>query len=75
MKHVQLIGVVAWAAILVSCETTQQAGQGNQEVKRLAAIQQEQQEAAQMDESERNLWNAQQDVLLTGTNPATRYRY
>ena len=75
MKHLHFIGPVIFAAFLMSCETTQTAGQGNQEIKRLAAIQQEEQEAAQVDESERNLWNAQQDVLLTGTNPATRYRY
>jgi hypothetical protein len=61
-------------AILISCETTQTAGMGNQERKRLAAIQQQQQEDAQMDESDRNLWNAQQDLLYTGTNPAVLYR-
>jgi hypothetical protein len=75
MKHLHFIGLMVFAASLMSCETTQTAGQGNQEIKRLAAIQQEEQEAAQVDESERNLWNAQQDILLTGTNPATRYRY
>ena len=74
MKIFQLIGLIAGAAILVSCETTQTTGMGNQEQKRLAAIQQEQQEAAQMDESDRNLWNAQQDRLNTGTNPAVPYR-
>jgi len=47
---------------------------GNQERKRLAAIQQQQQEDAQMDESDRNLWNAHQDLLYTGTNPAVSYR-
>jgi hypothetical protein len=47
---------------------------GNQEQKRLAAIQQQQQEDAQMDESDRNLWNAHQDLLYTGTNPAVPYR-
>jgi hypothetical protein len=29
-----------------------------------------QQEDAQMDEADRNLWNAHQDLLNTGTNPA-----
>jgi hypothetical protein len=42
---------------------------GNQEQKRLAQIQREQAEDTQ-DESERNLWNAHQDQLNTGTNPA-----
>ena len=74
MKLLQLIGLIASAALFVSCETTQPTGMGNQEQKRLAAIQQQQQEGAQMDESERNLWNAQQDVLYSGTNPAVEYR-
>jgi hypothetical protein len=33
-----------------------------------------QQEDAQMDEADRNLWNAHQDLLNTGTNPAIPYR-
>jgi hypothetical protein len=41
MKHYQLIGVIAWAAVSVSCETTQTTGMGNQEQKRLAAIRQQ----------------------------------
>ena len=74
MKQLQLVSLIAGAAILVSCETTQTTGMGNQEQKRLAAIQQQQQEDAQMDESDRNLWNAHQDLLYTGTNPAVPYR-
>jgi hypothetical protein len=74
MKHLQLIGLIVCGALLISCETTQTAGMGNQERKRLAAIQQQQQEDAQMDESDRNLWNAHQDLLYTGTNPAVLYR-
>jgi hypothetical protein len=74
MKHLQLIGLIVCGAILIGCETTQTTGMGNQEQKRLAAIQQQQQEAAQMDESDRNLWNAHQDLLYTGTNPAVPYR-
>ena len=70
MKHVQLMGLCALAALFVSCETTQTTGTGNQEQKRLAAIQKEQQEGAQMDEADRNLWNAHQDQLNTGSNPA-----
>lgn len=61
-------------AFLISCETTPTAGTGNQEQKRLAQIQREQQEAAQYDESDINLWNAHQDLLTTGTNPAIPYR-
>ena len=70
MKLLQLVGLLASVALLVGCETTQTTGMGNQEQKRLAAIQQEQQEGAQMDEGERNLWNAHQDQLNTGSNPA-----
>ena len=74
MKHLQLIGLIVCGASLISCETTQTAGMGNQERKRLAAIQQQQQEDAQMDESDRNLRNSHQDLLYTGTNPAVPYR-
>jgi hypothetical protein len=74
MKHLQLFGLIVCGAILIGCEATQTAGMGNQEQKRLAAIQQQQQEDAQMDESDRNLWNAHQDLLYTGTNPAVPYR-
>lgn len=74
MKLLQLIGLIVCAAILIGCETTQPTGMGNQEQKRLAAIQKEQQEAAQMDEADRNLWNAHQDQLNTGTNPAIPFR-
>ena len=74
MKQLRLVSVIASTAILVSCETTQTTGMGNQEQKRLAAIQQQQQEDAQMDEADRNLWNAHQDLLYTGTNPAVPYR-
>jgi hypothetical protein len=74
MKHLQLIGLIVCGAILIGCETTQTAGMGNQERKRLATIQQQQQEDAQIDESDRNLWNAHQDLLYTGTNPAVPYR-
>lgn len=74
MKSLQLAGLLASVALFVGCETTQTTGMGNQEQKRLAAIQKEQQESAQMDESDRNLWNSHQDLLNTGTNPAIPYR-
>ena len=74
MKQVQLAAAMLAAAVLISCETTSQtAGMGNQEQKRLAQIQRQQQESAQYDESERNLWNAQQDLLVRGTNPMIPY--
>src|SRR5437879_5054200 len=74
MKHLQLIGLIACAAFFVSCESTEMAGpgQGNQETKRLAALQQEKQESAQMDEADQNLWAAQQARLNRDSNPAIR---
>ena len=69
MKELQLVGLMAVAAVLVGCETTQTGGVGNQEQKRLAQIQREQQENAQYDESDINLWNAHQDLLVKDTNP------
>ncbi|HYR21871.1 MAG TPA: hypothetical protein VEP30_02955 [Chthoniobacterales bacterium] len=74
MKPIQLVGLILCAGFLVGCETTQTTGTGNQEQKRLAQIQREQAEGTQTDESDRNLWNAQQDRLNTGTNPAVPYR-
>jgi hypothetical protein len=74
MKHVQLIGLIVCAFFFVGCETTETAGpgQGNQEQKRLAALRQQQREGAQMDEGDRNLWNAEQDVLNRDSNPARK---
>jgi hypothetical protein len=72
MKLLQLVGLIAGAAIFVSCESTKTGGMGNQERKRLAALQ-EAQSQPQPDESDRNLWNAQVDRLNRGTNPAIRY--
>ena len=74
MKQLQLVALAAAAAFLIDCETTNQnAGMGNQEQKRLARIQREQQENARYTESDINLWNAQVDILNRGTNPSVRY--
>jgi hypothetical protein len=74
MKLLPLVGLIACAAILASCETTsEQVGKGNQEQKRLAQLQQQQEQSAQYDESDINLWNAHQDLLDTGTNPMIPY--
>ncbi len=72
MKHVQLIGIIAAALFLASCESTRTTGMGNQESKRLAAIHQEQQDQ-EPDEAKRNLWNAQHDILTRDGNPASHY--
>jgi len=75
MKQLQLVTLLGIVAIFTGCETTNQTtGMGNQEQKRLAQIQREQQENAQYDESDINLWNAHQDLLVRGTNPMLPYR-
>lgn len=72
MKHLQLIGLIACSALFVGCESTETAGRGNQESKRLASVQQEQQNE-QTDEAERNLWNAQHDIITRDGNAAIRH--
>jgi hypothetical protein len=74
MKQLQLVALIVAMAVGVGCETTNQtAGTGNQEQKRLAQLQRQQQDLAQYDESDQNLWNAQVDLLNRGTNPAIKY--
>ncbi len=74
MKQLQLVALITIGMSLIGCETTNQnAGVGNQEQKRLAQIERQQQQASQYDESEVNLWNAQVDVINRGTNPSVRY--
>ena len=74
MKRLQFVAMAGVVALLTACETTDQAaGMGNQEQKRMARAQREQQEYAQYDESDINLWNAHQDMLTKGTNPAISY--
>jgi hypothetical protein len=76
MKHVQFVGLIVCAAFFAGCETTETAGntgaKGNAEVKRVAALQERQQEERQMDESQKNLWNAQQDTLNRDGDPIGR---
>jgi hypothetical protein len=74
MKQLQLFALIVAGTLVVGCETTSQnAGVGNQEQKRLAQIERQKQESTQYTEDEINLWNAQVDVLNRGTNPAIRY--
>ncbi len=72
MKQIGLFGFIICIAFLVGCESTETAGRGNQEQKRRAAIER-QKEGPQPSEGERNLWNAQRDVLVRDSNPAIRY--
>jgi len=73
MKQLQLVALIGCATFFIGCETTQTTGMGNQEQKRMAALQRQQAEDAQIDESNRNLWNAQVDTLYRGTNPAIKF--
>jgi predicted small secreted protein len=68
MKTIQFIGLIVCAAFFASCETTETAGGGLQESKRLAALR-EQQREPQPDEAQGNLWNAGQDVQNRDGNP------
>lgn len=72
MKHIAFFAVLLCAAAVAGCETTQTAGHGSQEAKRIAAEQRLRQEQ-QISESDRNLWNAQRDILTRDGNPALRY--
>ena len=72
MKYVAIVSLLACAGSLIGCETTQTAQGGNQEAKRMAALQRQRQEE-QIAESDRNLWNTQRDILLRDGNPARNY--
>jgi hypothetical protein len=72
MKHLQLIGLIVCAGLFASCESTDTAGRGNQESKRLAALERQRQHE-QPDEAQQNLWNAQQDIMNRDGNAALRY--
>ncbi|HJX25859.1 MAG TPA: hypothetical protein VJ252_06860 [Chthoniobacterales bacterium] len=77
MKLIQLIGLILGATLFASCETTQTTGntgpRGNAEAKRVAVLEERRQEEAHMDESQKNLWNAQQDILNRDGDPTGRY--
>jgi len=73
MKHLELIAVMICATAFASCESTDTAGRGTQESKRLAAVQQQRQRQAQTDEAQQNLWSAQANILNQDGNPARRY--
>ena len=68
MKQLQFISLLACGALLAGCESTGSAGMGNQERKRLAVVEQQQQ--VQVDESDSNLWHSQQDKINRDSNPA-----
>lgn len=71
MKLLRNLGLVLSLALLAGCESTDTANGGNQEAKRRAALQQEQQ-VQQPDETQRNLWNTQQDRMNRDGTPIGR---
>ena len=71
MKQLQLISLIACGALIVGCESTQNAGMGNQERKRLAIVELQQQ--VQVDEAESNLWHTQQEKIRRDSNPLSGY--
>jgi hypothetical protein len=77
MKHVQFLSLIACAALFVSCESTDMVSgthpSGTQEAKRLAALRQEQQQAAHQDETQQNLWSAQGNIVNRDGNPNRSY--
>jgi outer membrane murein-binding lipoprotein Lpp len=74
MKYVPLLALITSAAMLAGCESTQKtAGSDTLESRRLAAVQRQHQEAAQMSVDERNLWDAHTDLLKRDGNPNRTY--
>ena len=72
MKHLRLIGSVACAGLLASCESTEMAGNAAGEQRALARQRAAQAEAAEHtphDEAQQNLWSAQQNVVNRDGNP------
>jgi hypothetical protein len=64
--------VLGCAALLSACETTSTSGKGNQEAKRLAALEQQKRQAP-LDESHTNLWRAQENLVDRDGNPMRNY--
>jgi hypothetical protein len=72
MKYLQLIGLIACVGFYGGCESTDTAGRGNQEEKRLAALQAQRQQEQQGDEAQQNLWSAHENLLNRDGNPIRR---
>jgi hypothetical protein len=77
MKHIGFMSLVGCAVLFAGCESTDMANgthpSGTQEAKRLAALRQEQQQAAQQDEAQQNLWSAQGNIVNRDGNPGRVY--
>ena len=76
MKPLQVVGLTVGLALFASCESTDMADNrkqtGSQEAKHIAAEQRQRQESAETTEAQRNLWNAQHDILTRDGNAAAK---
>ena len=73
MKAMAWLALIGCVFLLIGCETTNVAGPGgNQEAKRLAAIERQKQEAP-TDEATANLWDAHEKMLDRDSNPLRAY--
>ena len=71
MNMIRVLTLAGSAALLFSCETTDISG-GNQEAKRRAEIERQKHQQP-VDESQANLWDAQNDRLNRDSNPLRAY--
>ena len=73
MKYVPLLALMIAATLLAGCESTHTADSDTLAARRIAAVQHQQQQAAQMTPDERNLWDAHNDLLARDGNPNRNY--
>ena len=71
MKAISLAALISCAVLFAACETTDKTG-GSQEAKRQAAIERHRQQQP-IDQSDANLWNAQQNVMNQDGNSTGPY--
>lgn len=70
MKHLQFLGLILCVVWQISCQNEE--GMGNQEAKRHAAIERQQQQT-RGSEADQNLQSAQENILNRDNNPARKY--
>jgi hypothetical protein len=74
MKHLQMMGLMASAALLVGCANDEQIGRTGQ--KEQANRRVAQQQLGQVNETQDNLQNAQRDLVNRDGNPMRQgYNY
>jgi len=73
MKAISLATLFGCIILLTACETTDSSSAGgSQEAKRRAAIERRRQQGP-IDDSDANLWRAQENVLNRDSNPTRAY--